>query len=47
MADKPSKADQKAADAKKADVAALDADTDKRLAALDRSAHNRRRGGKK
>lgn len=47
VADKTSKADQKAADAKKADSAALDADTAKRLIALDRSAHNQRRGGSK
>ena len=41
------KADQKAAAARKAERDELDKDTDRRLAALDRSAHNQRRGGKK
>jgi hypothetical protein len=41
-----SKADRKAAEAQAADRKALDEDTDRRLRALDRSAHNQRRGGK-
>lgn len=40
------KADQKAADAKAAERKELDADTDRRLAALDRSAHAKPRGQK-